>query len=54
MNSPESPEVRVNRCIRDLERTNFWTTPGGTNCWVVNNVKISQTNDGLVRSEFIS
>lgn len=45
---PEVGEIRVERSIRDLERAVYWQTTSHTNCWIINNVCIKQTNDGLV------
>lgn len=32
-----------------LQTSNFWVTDDGTDNWIINNVRISQTSDGLVR-----
>jgi hypothetical protein len=45
----DGEQSRVERSVRDLERAGFWKTKNDVNCWNINNVIISQTNDGLVR-----
>ncbi|CAG9770169.1 unnamed protein product [Ceutorhynchus assimilis] len=39
----------VNEAVSQLANTNYWYTEDGTENWIINNVRISQTADGLVR-----
>lgn len=39
----------VNEAMGILQATNCWMTEDGTTNWIINNVRISQTSDGLVR-----
>ena len=39
----------VNEAVGFLQATNYWYTDDGTENWIINNVRISQTADGLVR-----
>ncbi|CAH1118602.1 unnamed protein product [Phaedon cochleariae] len=39
----------VNEAMAILQATNCWMTEDGTTNWIINNVRISQTADGLVR-----
>ncbi|XP_028130276.1 uncharacterized protein LOC114326201 isoform X1 [Diabrotica virgifera virgifera] len=39
----------VNEAMNVLQATNCWMTEDGTTNWIINNVRISQTADGLVR-----
>ncbi|XP_057664781.1 uncharacterized protein LOC130899065 isoform X1 [Diorhabda carinulata] len=39
----------VNEAMSVLQGTNCWMTEDGTTNWIINNVRISQTADGLVR-----
>lgn len=39
----------INEAANILQDSNYWTTDDGTDNWIVNGVRISQTADGLVR-----
>ncbi|KAF5286469.1 hypothetical protein FQR65_LT12552 [Abscondita terminalis] len=39
----------ISDAITALQSSNFWATEDGTENWIINNVRISQTSDGLVR-----
>ncbi|XP_060533694.1 uncharacterized protein LOC132706392 [Cylas formicarius] len=47
--SPTTSSRLVNEAVRVLQSTNYWYTDDGTQNWIINNVRISQTVDGLVR-----
>ncbi|KAK9874376.1 hypothetical protein WA026_002723 [Henosepilachna vigintioctopunctata] len=39
----------VDEAVSILQAANFWVTEDGTDNWILNSVRISQTSDGLVR-----
>lgn len=39
----------VNEAVSILQSGNYWLTDDYTDNWIINNVRISQTADGLVR-----
>lgn len=47
--SPTTTTQLVNDAVSVLQATNYWYTEDGTENWIINNVRISQTADGLVR-----
>lgn len=47
--SPTTTTQLVNEAVGVLQATNYWRTEDGTENWIINNVRISQTADGLVR-----
>ncbi|KAF7286286.1 wurstfest [Rhynchophorus ferrugineus] len=47
--SPTTTTQLVNEAVSVLQATNYWYTEDGTENWIINNVRISQTADGLVR-----
>ncbi|ENN71645.1 uncharacterized protein LOC109544037 [Dendroctonus ponderosae] len=47
--SPTTTTQLVNEAVSILQATNYWYTEDGTENWIINNVRISQTADGLVR-----
>ncbi|KAJ8985185.1 hypothetical protein NQ317_018214 [Molorchus minor] len=47
--SPTHTTHLVNEAMAVLQATNCWMTEDGTTNWIINNVRISQTADGLVR-----
>ncbi|KAJ8967048.1 hypothetical protein NQ314_003165, partial [Rhamnusium bicolor] len=46
--SPTHTTHLVNEAMAVLQATNCWMTEDGTTNWIINNVRISQTADGLV------
>ncbi|XP_066144441.1 uncharacterized protein fest [Euwallacea fornicatus] len=47
--SPTIITELVNQAVSTLQSTNYWYTEDGTETWIINNIRISQTADGLVR-----
>ncbi|CAH0548540.1 unnamed protein product [Brassicogethes aeneus] len=39
----------VNEAVGILQAASYWVTDDGTDNWIINNIRISQTSDGLVR-----
>ncbi|XP_018318579.1 uncharacterized protein LOC108732336 isoform X2 [Agrilus planipennis] len=39
----------INEAIAVLQESNYWNTDDGTDNWMINGIRISQTADGLVR-----
>lgn len=39
----------VQEAMNLLQTAHYWMTDDGTDNWIINNVRISQTCDGLVR-----
>lgn len=39
----------VNEALAHLQNSTYWITEDGTDNWVINSVRVSQTADGLVR-----
>lgn len=46
-----NPTWSVEKSIRDLEAANYWRTEADLDCWVFDQVKVTQTQDGLVSVE---
>jgi len=42
----------INKCVRDLEAAEYWrTSDNELDCWMINNISVKQTTDGLVTVE---
>lgn len=41
----------IEKSIRDLEKADYWRTDADLDCWMINNINIKQTPDGLVTVE---
>lgn len=39
----------VNEALSLLQAAQYWLTDDGIDNWIINNVRVSQTADGLVR-----
>ncbi|CAH2215761.1 jg2495, partial [Pararge aegeria aegeria] len=39
----------VNEALTLLQAVQYWLTDDGIDNWIINNVRVSQTSDGLVR-----
>lgn len=39
----------IHECTKILRQAQYWITEDGTENWVVNGIRVSQTADGLVR-----
>lgn len=39
----------VNEAVEILQNASYWLSDGSTDNWIINNIRISQTADGLVR-----
>ncbi|KAF5303287.1 hypothetical protein FQA39_LY10026 [Lamprigera yunnana] len=50
LNSGTYGSQNISDAITILQGSNFWITEDGTENWIINNIRISQTSDGLVRS----
>ena len=46
-----SHSARLEKAIKILEKAYFKALADGTNCWIVNNIKVIQTSDGFVTVE---
>ena len=49
--SADSYATTIEKSIRDLEQADYWRTDQDLDCWLINNVSIKQTPDGLVSVE---
>lgn len=43
----------VNEALSLLQAAQYWLTDDGIDNWIINNVRVSQTSDGLVRLRYI-
>lgn len=43
----------MNEALSLLQAAQYWLTDDGIDNWIINNVRVSQTSDGLVRLSII-
>lgn len=43
----------MNEALSLLQAAQYWLTDDGIDNWIINNVRVSQTSDGLVRLRII-
>ncbi|RZF37579.1 hypothetical protein LSTR_LSTR016065 [Laodelphax striatellus] len=41
--------MHVQEAVETLKAAQYWSTDDGVENWIINNIRISQTTDGLVR-----
>lgn len=44
----QGPQL-VNEAFNHIQSATYWVNEDGTDNWIINNVRVSQTIDGLVR-----
>lgn len=44
----QGPQL-VNEAFNHIQAATYWVNEDGTDNWIINNVRVSQTIDGLVR-----